>query len=178
MFLLLFSFASLIGVSALQNSTPGQIISRLDIWSRKDGDLAYEGYYQDKVRDQPSVQVQIPSDIIRDDVLRVFIPAHISDQDSLEKFIQYDSISNIEDEEFNKGQYLLNGISNFYRLTIDDSTFRSKMYFHRIASSKQKGYLTYLNISHLEEGLYELTVEGPEEMFEDDAVIVPFYKLD
>ena len=73
---------------------------------------------------------------------------------------------------------MLEKIGEFYRLTVADSTFKAKMYFQYVAATHQKGYITYLNIGHLEEGLYELTVDGPEGMYSGPFAIVPFYKLE
>ncbi len=172
----IFSVVSLFGMTSLQVSSPGQYLSRIDIWSDERGDEAYEGYYQDRSPRFASIRAQIPSDIIRDDVLRVFLPAHIFYQDSLKKFMNYDSISSITDESFDEGQYMLGQISRFYDLTIADSTFQSKMYFLNNSATGQRGYLTYLNIGYLQEGIYELVVTGPPTMYEDPFAIVPFYR--
>ena len=176
-FLLLFVFASLIGVSSSQISNPGYIFSQIDIWTEERGEYADEGSYQDRGEARPSVAVQIPSDIIEDDVLRVFLPVQIDIQDSLRAFINYDSISELG-PDIDPGKYFLESVSDFYRLTIADSTFESKMYFSTLAATNQRGYITYLDISFLDQGLYELTVEGPSDMFERAFAIVPFYKLD
>ncbi|MEM6831008.1 MAG: hypothetical protein AAF551_10885 [Bacteroidota bacterium] len=176
-FLLVFSFISIIWVQSVQFSGPRASFSMIEIWSDKEGNQVFEGNYQDKKSKRPSVEVQIPSEIIRDDVLRVFIPLRVGRQDSLKKFMNYDSISNIADESFDQGQYYLQKTSEFYRLSIGDSTFKTKMYFQDVFSSKQKGFITYLNIGFLNDGLYELQVEGPKEMYDDLFAIVPFYKL-
>ncbi|MEM9326878.1 MAG: hypothetical protein AAGA85_14525 [Bacteroidota bacterium] len=175
-FLIFFSFTSFFGITSFQGSTPGDFFSRIYLWSDRQGEEAYEGHYQDKEA-VPSVQVQIPSDIIRDDVLRVFIPARIQYQDSLDKFMNYDSVLNITDESFDRGKYMLQQIASFYRLTLADSTFQTQMYFQNNRRTDQRGYLTFLNIGYLPEGLYELEVSGPEHMYEDRFAVVPFYKL-
>ena len=177
-FLLLFAFVSILSISSIQQGTPEEYFSRIEIWSDHHGTSAFEGYYQDKPSKIPSTQAQIPSDIIRGDVLRVFIPASISLQDSLKKFTKYDSIRAIEDESFETEEFYLDKIREFYNLTIADSTFKTKMYFQNVAATNQKGYLTYLNIGHLEAGLYDLKVEGPRGMYPEPFAMVPFYKSD
>ncbi len=177
-FLLVFVFLSAIGVSAIQNTTPGEYFSQINIWSNGRGDYMFEGNYQDREEASPSLRLQIPSDIIEDDVLRVFLPAHIDVQDSLEKFIKYDSIIEIEDEEFDLGAYYSEKVGTFYNLSIGDSIYQTKIYFMNAAATSQRGYVTYLNIGHLEEGMYELKLEGPEGMYENSFSVVPFYKLD
>ena len=177
-FLLVFSLLSMSWVASLQFSNPRESFSMIDIWSNDQGNRAFEGNYQDKKSRKPSVHVQIPSDIVRDDVLKVFIPLRLGLQDSLKKFMNYDSISNIKHESFDEGQYYLQQARGFYNLSIADSTFKTKMYFQNVSATKQKGFITYLNIGYLEEGLYELKVGGPKDMYTDLFAIVPFYKLD
>lgn len=177
-FLLVYIFLSYIGIASIQNGTPGGFFSRIEVWSDVNGDLAFEGFYQDRFESQPSLMAQIPSDIIDKNVLRVFLPSRIDLQDSLKKFMDYDSIVMITDESFDEGQYLLKQLSGFYRLSIADSLFNTKMYFQNVSATSQRGYFTYLNISYLEEGLHELKVEGPEKMFEQPFAIVPFYKVE
>ena len=177
-FFLLFVMISIIAISTIQFSGPRESFSQIEIWSDEQGEEAFEGYYQDKENATASVRLQIPSDVIRDDVLRVFIPTGIGQQDSLKKFVKYDSISTITEESFEEGRYFLNKLSEFYSLSIDDSTFRPRMYFQRANSTNQKGVIAYLDIGYLEEGLYELKLTGPPEMVDDTLAIVPFYKLD
>jgi len=87
LFFFLFTFFSLLGTGSLQFGNSVSSFSRIEIWSSQDGNQAFEGHYQDKSSTAPSAQVQIPSDIIRDDVLRVFIPSRINRQDSLTQII-------------------------------------------------------------------------------------------
>ena len=94
------------------------------------------------------------------------------------KFMKYDSISVISNDSLNVGRYYLDKISEFYNISIEDSTFTTKMYFQDVNATKQRGHITYLNIGFLDEGLYELKIEGPEEMYDETFAIVPFYKLD
>lgn len=177
LFLLVFTFLSYVGIGADQSGGPRDTFSLIDVWSFRDGDESFEGHYQDKGSDNPSIRMQIPSDIIRDDVLRVFIPARINVEDSLKKFMNYDSILDLPSDSLNLGQYYLSQISKFYRISVADSTFETKMYFQVANSTKQRGYLTYLNVGYLSEGLYEIHLEGPSEMYEEPFAIVPFYKL-
>lgn len=175
LFLLSFAFISFVGMASIRDSTPDQYFSRLGIWNNSAGNLAVEGFYQDRAT-TPSIRIQIPSDIIKGNVLRVFIPSGIKQEDSLKKFMNYDSISEVEKDTYKLGQYYLQKMSEYYRLTVTDTTLTAKGYFQKNTSTRQKGYVCYLNISFLEEGLYELKLEGPEDMFKDPIAIVPFYK--
>lgn len=175
-FLLIFCFISFIGVFSIQNNRPENFFSMVDIWSEENHDFMFDGNYQDKESPTPSRNMQIPSDVIEGNVLKVFIPAKLRIQDSLKKIMKYDSIDTITNESFNKGQYFLKNISEFYKLTIADSTFETKMYFSNATSTQQKGYITYINIKYLNDGLYELKLEGSENMYEEPFSIIPFYK--
>ncbi|UII20711.1 hypothetical protein [Fulvivirga ligni] len=175
LFLLSFAFISFVGIASIRDTTPDQYFSRLNIWNSMDGNLALEGFYQDRPT-KPSERIQIPSDIIKDDVLRVFIPSTINKEDSLKKFINYDSIKTTDTSSKKLGKYYLKKMSEYYRLTIADSTFTTKGYFQNNKATRQKGYVCYLNIGYLKEGLYELKLEGPKDMFKDPVATVPFYK--
>lgn len=178
-FLLAFLVISNFGINANQGSTPSEFFTRITVWSDAKGAEAFEGYYQDKTAARPSVNIQIPSDIIKDDVLKVFIPARIQYQDSLMKYIKYDSIMELSEEDLKIESYFLEQLAEFYTLSIDDSTFATKMYFQKNSATGQKGYLTYLNISYLTPGLYELKLSRPSEMYENPTMaIVPFYKVE
>jgi hypothetical protein len=178
-FMLTFIFVSFLGVSAIRDRSAGESFSQITIWSNAQGNKAYEGYYQDKEFAEASRIIQIQSDIIKEDVLRVFIPVHIEDEDSLKKYMNYDSIQNLPKGSLDVGSYYLEQYAAFFQLSIDDSTFDRKNYFQYRSASKQKGYITYLNIGYLKEGLHELKFRGPEKMYgKKPFVTVPFYKLD
>ncbi|WNB18490.1 hypothetical protein [Marivirga arenosa] len=175
-FLLFFIITSFIGISSVHQNNPEEVFSRLEIWNNNKGNRALEGFYQDKNSSNPSGIIQIPSDIINGNILRVFIPLSISMEDSIKKFIKYDSVMSSKKENFNKGRYFLKGLSNFYKLSIDDSIFNTKSYFQYNNSTNRKGIITYLNVGYLKEGLYELEMRGPKEMYKNSFAIVPFYK--
>ena len=174
-FLLVFTVSSFFMIAGSQQGSPDRLFSNLDIWSEEQGVNALEGYYQDRNVGNPSVRAQIPSDIIKEDVLRVFIPSRIREQDSLKAFLKYDSVVEIEDEIFDLNQYFLDKVSEFYLLSIVDSTLQTELYFHERTATKQRGYIAYVNIGYLEEGLYELVVTTP---YDSDSLhaVVPFYK--
>lgn len=175
-FLILFVIINLYGISSLQNEAPVQSFSRIDIWSEKSQYRIREGFYQDKHAKFPSELIQIPSDIIENNTIRVFVPAQIIYQDSLKKFMKYDSIQGVSEAGFNKDLYMLQKVEEFYDLIIADSTFKTKMYFQYNTESSQRGYITFLDVSHLARGLYELSISGPPKMYHEPFAIVPFYK--
>ncbi|MEL7148816.1 MAG: hypothetical protein AAFO69_20750, partial [Bacteroidota bacterium] len=177
-FLGVFVVLSSVGITSFQLNSPNIFFSRIDIWSSDRGVFAYEGFYQDHQSARPSTNLQISSEVVKDDVMKVFIPLRVGMEDSLKRFIAYDSIDTISSSSFNRGQYFLDKLGEFYRLSIGDSTFSTKGYFQSAPATRQKGYITYLNVGYLEEGFYELRLEGPSGMFSNPFAVVPFYKLD
>lgn len=179
MFFILFVIINWNVVGALQiGSSADKKFSRIDVWSNENGVVADERFYQDSNSDHPSTQVQISSDVIKDDVLKVFLPANIGLQDSMKSFINYDSIKAVSGDVKEEGQYLLEGIGTFYILSIGDSILKSQFYFQNRSTISQKGYITYLDIGYLSKGLYELRISGPDRMYKEPFATVPFYKLD
>lgn len=159
--------------------TPGEAFSRIEIWSERKEYRAFEGYYQDRNTKLNSAPAQIPSDVIDGHVLKVFIPARIALQDSIKKVMKYDSLKVLSESNarFTLESYFLQGVSDFYRLSLGDSSFKTKMYFQFNSTTSERGFITYLNIRHLEEGMHELKVKGPDEMYKRPFVTIPFSRV-
>lgn len=152
--------------------------SRISLWHTSRGDQAFHGYYDDQNDERFSVQVQIPSDIIDENVLRVFIPVDINKEDSIKAYVNYDSL--IAAARENKIPYSkrdLHAVKKFYHIYLNDSLLQNlNWFYHYKSKTGQQGYLAYVNISSLNVGIHHLQVGGPPSMYKQHWADVPFYR--
>ena len=177
-FLLLFITTTFFAFDKVDDgSYPGEGLSRIQYWHNIRGVSAFSGYYDDQNSDLYSVRASIPSDIIRDNTIRLFIVADINFQDSLQVYeerkrqeLQLDSL-----DRPRRSQKVIN---SFYRIFLDDSLLTNyPLKFHYKAHTHQYGYLIYIDISDLEKGLHEIAIKGDPEMFgERSFADIPFYR--
>ena len=176
-FLLVFTVVSIIGAGTISNRDfPGDSYSRLSLWSDTRGFNSFGGYYDDQNEDQFSAQAQIQSDIISSDVIKLFVPANISYEDEMEELMSLDSLKEQYPDTVSSAlNHML--IHAFYLVKIDGDTIDIPMWYtHYKWQTKQYGYLTYISINELNEGMHKLTVSGNHEKFNFPFAVVPFYK--
>lgn len=174
-FLLIFAFGSIFGTGSMVNTTyPGENYSKLTLWSTGRGYSAFSGYYDDQNEELASVWAQIQSDVVTGDVLKLFLVANISREDEALEYTNLDSLKEAYPDTA-RAALELHVIKEYYKVKIDQKPIETEWLYHYKYATKQRGYLTFINISELNEGLHKVSVSGPEEDASSLAII-PFYR--
>lgn len=175
-FLSIFTFVSIAGAGSISNSTyPGDSVSRLELWGENQGYSAYSGYYDDQNQENPSNRAHIPSDIISGNVLKLFVVAQVGYEENMLERLSLDSLREVYPDTASSSLKLM-VIDSFFSVAIDGKTIDvDRWFFHYKVSTNQRGFVTYLNISSLEEGPHELALKGPEEYYSYNLATIPFY---
>lgn len=177
LFLAVFTFVSIAGASRITDTTyPGDRFSQIALWGTSRGYSAYSGYYDDQNDEFQSMRSHIQSDVVTGDVLRLFIVADVSTEEAMLKRMSLDSLQEVYPDTISAALKLMI-VKDFYELLLDGERVESSdMYFHYKARTKQRGYLTYIDISDIDEGLHRLTLKGPGERFSYPYAVIPFYR--
>lgn len=164
-------------VSAISNSTyPGEKLSQISLWSDSQSTGAFTGYYDDQIDDIRSINASIQSDIIRGNTIRLFMVLRAEREDSIKSYCKLDSL--FEVEGLSRSEARLQCLSSFYSVTIDDSIFSNlPLKFHYKSKTKQRGILTYLDVSYLDAGMHHLKINMPDSMYRNSRIAnIPFYR--
>lgn len=176
-FLLVFTFVSISGAGSITDNTyPGDSFSRLTLWGQNQEFSAYSGYYDDQNQDNPSVRAHIPSDIINGDVLKLFVVANIVYEENMLENLSLDSL---RESHPDTSMHALNMmvIDSFFTVTIDKKVVNiPRWYYHYKVTTSQRGYVAYLDISHLSEGQHLVEVKGPASQYRHNFATIPFYR--
>lgn len=175
--LLLFTVTSIFAMDSLSSAGyAGDGVSRLTLWGNSPKTSAFSGYYEDQNSNWFSVQAQIPSDVIDGNVLRLFIPADIEKEDSIRSFSNYDSLAKATPGQ-KMAQLNLEVTKKFYHIYLDDSLLTNfPWYFHYNTTTQQRGFLAYIDIRNLDQGMHLLGVAGPPVMYKTNWATIPFYR--
>lgn len=138
----------------------------------------FPGHYEDLMDDRPSNTVQIPSDVIQDNHLRVFV-VHRSafEERYIKPLCDYEARKDSVDQDALK----LECLDAFYDLKLDSQLVATDfVYFHN-ARTNQEGLLAYLDIAHLDKGRHDLSVVynfyDEEGKYNDrEVAVVEFFK--
>ncbi len=164
-------------VGGISNSTyPGESLSRISLWSDSQNTGSYTGYYDDQIDDIKSINASIQSDIIRGNTVRLFLVLRADREDSIKAYCNLDSLFQIEG--LGQSQARLQCLKTFHSVSIDDSVFADLPFkFHFKSKARQRGLLTYIDISYLESGLHHLEVKMPASMYRNNRIAkIPFYR--
>ncbi|MFY0652190.1 MAG: hypothetical protein JXQ96_09165 [Cyclobacteriaceae bacterium] len=106
----------------------------------------------------------IQSDIIKDDVLRLFITHRADHEDSIMAVAQRANIKNWNsDEKMNSSEIdslKLAGMKLFYQVSVDDSLYADqKWLFFNEPINNQRGILTYVDISNISKGTHYVSID-------------------
>ncbi|MFK7951221.1 MAG: hypothetical protein AB8B73_00120, partial [Ekhidna sp.] len=176
LFLLIFVFGSIMGAGSIASKEyPGDPYSRLSLWEPGAGDAVYFGYYDDQNESNPSMRASIPSDVIQSDVLKVFVVGNIAFEDNMLEYTPLDSLAEAYPDT---SRFALNlmVVDNYYKVMIDDDLVKiDRWYSYYKVLTNQRGYLTYIQIRNLEEGMHHLKIKGPTKHHSVIAEI-PFYR--
>ncbi|HKK38934.1 MAG TPA: hypothetical protein VJ949_05930 [Cryomorphaceae bacterium] len=144
-----------------------------------DSEVLYHGHYQNMNEGNPSHRIQIPSDIIESNVLKVFVvhSTHYEEEQVMKRCNYQEMINN---EMIDRDSFKIDCLKNFYSLKLDGEEVSYEYLFHERPQSGQSGVLAYLDISELEIGLHRLNLYYNFEVDGEDKptemAIVEFYK--
>ncbi len=175
--LVLFVFSSIfmLGIVSDTDPIPNQAWTRITMWNNISGTTAFSGYYDDQNDDFHSIRAQIQSDIISGNTIRLFVVSRIGLEDSIKKHCNYDSLIQLD-----TGRHFveLHCVSQFYSVSINDIPLDDLVWkFHYKQSTGQRGILTYIDVTDLPRGNYELDVQIPDEMYRRGSIAnIPFYR--
>ena len=175
--LILFTFISIVGAGNMTDGIyVGDNFSRISFWDSSQGYSAFSGYYDDQNEDYPSVRAHIPSDIINGDVLRLFVVANIRYEDNIEKNFPRDSLKELYPDTSSAALNNM-AVASFFQVRLNGKKMDSlKWLFHYKNHLDQRGYLTYISLEYLKEGLHEVSVYGPGEQYKNPFATIPFYR--
>ncbi len=176
-FLLTFSFGSIVITGSMTDGIyPGDNFSRLEMWDTAQGYSVYAGYYDDQNAEFASVRAHIPSDIIREDVLRLFVVANISYEDEMLEYTPLDSLRELYPDTTSAALETM-VVDRFFQISIDEApVLDNHWYFHYKNHTKQRGFITYIDISDLDEGMHKVEVKGPKKVFDRRLATILFYR--
>ena len=139
--------------------------------------MVFPGNYDDQNENNPSMRASIPSDVIHDDVLRLFVVANIAYEDDMNQNLSLDSLREVYPDS-SVAELTHAVVDAFYTVKIDEKEVPvDKWYFHYKTKTKQRGYLTYLDISYLDQGLHSLQVLIPDKTKKLSSIsTIPFYR--
>lgn len=158
-FLLFFTIISIAGAGSITDTNhPGDPYSQLTLWGNGQGYVVYSGNYDDQNQDNPSIRAHIPSDIITGDVLKVFVVANIVLEESMMEFTSLDSLQEIYPDTSSLALKLM-VIDAYYEVQIDGAEIDVESWFFNYKErTSQRGFVAYLDISHLAEGQHQLVL--------------------
>ena len=138
----------------------------------------FPGHYENLMADRPSNTIQIPSDVIKENHLRVFVVHRSAFEDRyIKPLCNYEARQDSVDENELKMECL----DAFYDLKLDSQLVAADfIYFHN-ARTNQEGLIAYLDIAHLDKGRHDLSVvynlyDEEGEYNARDVAAVEFYK--
>lgn len=175
LFLGVFAFVSIAGAGSITDTTyPGDPYSRLSLWESSAGYSVFSGYYDDQNENNPSIRAQIPSDVINGDVLKVFVAGNIAYEDEMLKRTSLDSLKKVHADTTSAALKLM-VIENYLRVKIDDEPIEiDRWYAHYKVSSEERGYLAYIDIGNLNQGMHHVKITGPTDQY--FIAEIPFYR--
>jgi len=145
--------------------------SRLELFSSSIGNYSSSEYYASMNPSDKYQKASIQSDIVSEDVLRLFITHQVNFEDSVKANCNY--VVPEESSDINKLK--LECLQSFYIVNVNDSIAKtSKWMFHKDPSTGHRGIMTYVDISHLERGLHKLDIDL-KNWFHKKYVSIPFY---
>jgi len=133
----------------------------------------YAGHYENLYEDNPSNVIQIQSDIVEDQVLRVFMVYNTWYFTYFERIHdwEYENITSVPDS------VLFDDINQEFSLNIDDIAIdKPTWYRHNRDKTSQYGFLTWVDIGHLERGPHRLDFIRFLPNARRDTIPVDFFK--
>ena len=165
-------------ISSIELRNPGTFTTSYALQiDNSDMELAFEGHYEDRAAPDEFGFAMIPSDIIRDNVLRVFV-LHVIGHETdafLQKCDDRFRNNNLEEPEFE-----LKCLNDLYRVAVNDSVYTAKGLFQHNATKGVNGLVYWLDISHLPRGMHTAKmyrkIVRPDTSFYAQRAHIEFFK--
>lgn len=156
----------------VNNSSVGYQLSQLEFYGISNGNVVSSSAYDNLNSGPKNQRASIQSDIIKDDVLRLFITHYSYYDDSVKTLCDFKTLDN----KYSMDSLKLVCVSNFYKIHIGDSVYQNLTWkFHSKSNNKHRGIITYINISNLDTGLHDLHIELAN-WFNSNYQLIQFYK--
>lgn len=136
----------------------------------------YHGHYNNLMGDDPSQEIQIPSDVVSGQSLSCFIVANSAiEQKYLLKNCDFDSLAKLDAIDLDSLR--LHCLSSFYKLRIDQKMIAAKFFYHKKQATNQEGVMAYLDLSTFGRGVHYLKlIHQVRDSIQQTAAVVQFYK--
>lgn len=172
-FLILFAAITVVMLNLnISWSMASNQLSQLEFYGSSQNTFSSHSAYQNMGPSSTDQKATIQSDIVKDDVLRLFISQRISFEDSIRQACNFDAL----ESKFQTDSTRLACVKNFFIIKLNDSTVNATGWrFHKDPHTGHRGMLTYVDISHLNAGPHELNV-NLRNWFYDTYANIPFYK--
>jgi len=152
-----FIFMTILLSSSLSGNS-FKLPSRLEFYSTATATSVFAGHYQTNHHRLHSVKMQIPSEIIENNYLQLFIVQRIDTEDSIKVVCNYEE--QLAKEKINRDSLKLACLGSFYRVTLNDSIpTNPNWHFYQNPTTQQKGIMSWLDISALPNGEHKLLCE-------------------
>jgi hypothetical protein len=137
-------------------------------------EIVFAGNYENIFKDNPSNVIQIQSDIVKDQVLRVFLVYNTWHFDYFESkygWEKYENIAAVPDS------VLFTQINLEFLLQLDEVTVENLSWHrHNRDKTNQYGFLTWIDIGHLDRGEHCLKLIRSRLYAQRDTIPVEFFK--
>jgi len=147
-----------------------------------DKNQLFHGHYENLANGAYSRNIILPSDVIKGDILRVFIVHRTTyEEQSIKKLCNYEE--QLAQDSVDVDDLKMECLTQFYDLKINGKEIESSFLFHQHKNSNQDGLVTYIDISDLEQGAHLLelvyNIWEKEKLEHKTKVIaeVEFYKV-
>ena len=150
------------------------MLFRLD---SKDEKSMYSGHYQNLMEDEPSNIVQVPSDIISDQTLRVFLVHRTAFETThIKPLCDYDN----RVDTMPKPVLKMECLETFYDLNLNGKKVETDYHYIKAPKTRQEGLVTYVDIAHLDKGMHDVSVIynfwEDSTSYSQNVATVEFYK--
>jgi len=161
-FLSCFALLNIFWIGNIASATyVGDSFSRISLWNGHSGYTVFNGHFDDQNEEMYSLRAQIQSDIIKGNTIRLFLVALADEEKKIREYVNYDSIVNSQ-EWIDLDSLNLEVINQYYQVYLGDSLLTNLNWnFHYKMKTRQKGYLSYIDVTDLPKGLYELNIKPP-----------------
>lgn len=173
------AFAVITIVISLDVTDEGSYFNIMKLTIEGDEEQLYHGHYLNLAGDDPSQRIQIASDIVSENILRVFI-VHRTQYEESAVMPNCAYEEHIQNETLDLDSLKLECLKSFYSLSLDGKEQPRDYLFHLSQAKNQSGLVSYIDISHLPKGMHHIELyyhfENEERPDPVKMATVEFYK--
>jgi len=152
-FMLIFAASSFFLTFAIRENE--NLIDIMVFKTLADKHQLFHGHYENLADGAYSRNIILPSDVVEDNVLRVFIVHRTGyEKQSIMKLCDYENSA--AQDSLVLDDLKMDCLDQFYDLKVDGQLVETDFLFHKHQKSKQDGLIAYLDIAHLEKGVHVL----------------------